>query len=107
MRGNILNIKEAELFLGRLGNDPDLRYTPKREAVCYLSLAINRINGEETIWERVIVWGKQAEKCNLFLKKGTDVFVQGRRVQRKYDDKNGTERTVSEVKAHLIGFSNI
>lgn len=94
-------------FLGRLGKDPDLRYTPKREAVCYLSVAINNKEQEETVWKKVIVWGKQAELCNLYLKKGKEVFVQGQNNVREFTDKLGNLRSVEEVKARLIGFSNL
>ena len=71
--------------LGNLGNDPQLRYTPQGDPVVSFSLAANRRwtnsegqPGEETIWFRVSVWGKQAENCNQFLAKGRQVFVEGR-----------------------------
>jgi single-strand DNA-binding protein len=97
---------EQNIFVGRLGKKPDLRYTPKSEPVCYLSVAINKEGSDKVEWKRVIVWGKQAELCKMYLDKGKEVFVQGRIVNRPYKDNDGVERVVNEVKASLIGFPN-
>jgi single-strand DNA-binding protein len=96
-----------DIFVGRLGVNPDLRYTAKKEPVCTLSVAVNKDNEEKAEWKRVIVWGKQAELCSLYLKKGYEVFVQGRMNSRDYEDKLGNPRTITEWKAKLIGFPNI
>ena len=99
--------KQYELYFGRLGKNPDLRYTPKQKAVCYLSLAINKINQEKPEWKRIIVWGKQAELCSLYLKKGKEVFVQGLPKRVEFTNKDGEKKSYDEVNARLIGFSNI
>ncbi len=73
------------ILIGNLGKDPDMRYTPSGQPVTTLSVATNRrYTGstgspiKETAWFRVTVWGKQAESCNEFLKKGSKVLVEGR-----------------------------
>jgi single-strand DNA-binding protein len=73
------------ILVGNLGKDPEMRYTPSGQAVTNLSVATNRqytgSDGQqvkETTWFRVAVWGKQAETCNQYLKKGKMVLVEGR-----------------------------
>jgi single-strand DNA-binding protein len=73
------------IVVGNLGRDPEMRYTPNGQAVTSFPVATNRqytaSNGEsvkETIWFRISVWGKQAESCNQYLKKGSKVLVEGR-----------------------------
>lgn len=73
------------ILVGNLGKDPEMRYTPSGQPVTNLSVATNRqytdSNGQqvkETTWFRVSVWGKQAESCNQYLKKGSMVLVEGR-----------------------------
>ncbi|GAB4465201.1 MAG: single-stranded DNA-binding protein [Anaerolineales bacterium] len=73
------------IIVGNVGKDPEMRYTPSGQAVTSFSVASNRQytagNGEqikETIWFRVTTWGKQAEICNQYVKKGMKVLVEGR-----------------------------
>jgi len=73
------------IIVGNVGKDPEMRYTPSGQAVTSFSIATNRQyttgNGEqvkETIWFRVTTWGKQAEVCNQYVKKGMKVLVEGR-----------------------------
>ena len=73
------------IIVGNVGRDPEMRYTPSGQAVTSFSVATNRQyttgNGEqvkETIWFRVSTWGKQAEVCNQYVKKGMKVLVEGR-----------------------------
>ena len=73
------------IIVGNVGRDPEMRYTPSGQAVTSFSVASNRrytsSNGEqvnETIWFRISAWGKQAEICNQYLKKGSRVLVEGR-----------------------------
>lgn len=95
-----------EIFMGRLGVNPELRYTKKQEPVCSLSVAVDQKDTDKPDWKRVIVWGKQAELCNLYLKKGKEVFVQGRMQSREFKDREGELRSVTEWNARLIGFPN-
>jgi single-strand DNA-binding protein len=73
------------ILAGNLGRDPEMRYTPSGQAVTSFSVAVSEsytsANGEKvkkTIWFRVTAWGKQAEICNQYLKKGSKVLVEGR-----------------------------
>jgi single-strand DNA-binding protein len=73
------------IIAGNLGRDPEMRYTPSGQAVTNFSVATNRqytdSNGQqvkETIWFRVSAWGKQAETCNQYLRRGSKVLVEGR-----------------------------
>ncbi len=102
-----MSIDKIEIFLGRLGRKPDLRYTSKREAVCYLSVAVNSFNENLSTWKRVVVWGKQAELCSLYLKKGSEVFVQGLNSIRQFEDQSGNRKSFEEIKAKVVGFTNV
>ena len=73
------------IIVGNVGKDPEMRYTPSGQAVTSFSVATNRQyttgSGEqvkETIWFRITTWGKQAEICNQYLKKGSKVLIEGR-----------------------------
>ena len=75
------------IIVGNLGRDPEMRYTPTKQPVTTLSVASNRrytaLDGtvkEETVWFRVAAWGKQAENCKAYLKKGDKVLIEGRLV---------------------------
>ena len=96
-----------ELFLGRLGKDPELRYTRKQKPVCHLSVATTDHTKEKTVWHKAVVWGKQAELCNLYLSKGKEVFVQGRKLLKEFETSEGEKKGYEEIDASLIGFSNI
>jgi len=81
---------QIEIFTGNLGKDPEMRFTPAGQQVTSFSVASNRqytsANGEavkETTWRRVTTWGKLAEICNTYLKKGSRVLVEGRLVPDK------------------------
>ena len=96
-----------ETFVGRLGKRPDIRYTPKQEPVCYLSVAINRGENERPIWKQVVVWGRQAELASVHLDKGKEVFICGIEKVREYTNKLGQQKVFREIKAKLIGFNNL
>ena len=92
--------------VGNLGADPQIRYTPQGTAVANFSLATterftNR-NGERearTEWHRVVAWGRLAEICNEYLKKGRQIYVEGRIQTRQWDDKEGNKRSSTEIVA--------
>lgn len=92
------------LIHGRLGQNPDLRYTLKQEPVCMFSIAENKQLNAEPIWHRIVVWGKQAEYCSVHLKKGQQVFVKGTNVNKEFKNKNGETKSLIELRADLIGF---
>jgi single-strand DNA-binding protein len=91
-------------FTGHLGGDPEMRYTAQGSAVTNFRVASNRSwkdrDGgahEDTEWFRVVAWDKLGEICNQYLTKGTRVYIEGRLQTRKYTDRDGQERYVSEV----------
>jgi single-strand DNA-binding protein len=98
------------ILIGRLGADPEIRYTPGGQAVATLRLATTEWVGqgeqreERTEWHRVVAWGKLAERCNEYLKKGRQVFIEGRLKTRSWEDKEGSKRYTTEVVAANIQF---
>ena len=100
------------ILLGRLGQDPELKYTPSGAAVCNFSLATSETwtdknsgqKNEKTEWHRVVVWGKLAELCNQYLAKGRQAFVEGRLQTRAWDDKSGQKRYTTEINAATVQF---
>lgn len=96
------------VLIGRLTKDPELRYTAGQMAVCSFTIAIDRITkqGEEkkTDFPRVTVFGKQAENCEKFLKKGRLAGVQGRLQTGSYTDKNGNTVYTTDVNADRVEF---
>ena len=97
------------ILLGRLGQDPELRYTPNGAAVTTLNLATNEVwkdndgnKQERTEWHRVVLWRKQAEIAGEYLKKGNRVYIEGRLQTRNWDDKDGNKRYVTEVVADTM-----
>lgn len=92
------------VVMGRLGRDPELRYTPNGTAVCSLSLAVDRdrpgADGQKaTDWLDVTVWGKQAESCAQHLTKGRTISVVGRIQVRTYENQEGQKRKAWEIVA--------
>jgi single-strand DNA-binding protein len=94
-------------FMGRLGKNPELSYTPNRKAVCNFTVAINDGDEKETHWKRVVVWEKQAELCSVQLKKGSEVFVRGPACSKSFVNKKGESIKYEEVNAYRVGFTNI
>ncbi len=99
------------LLIGNLTKDPELRYTPQGTAVVNLRMAINRKYRdksqemkEDTCFLTVVVWDKQAETCNQYLRKGSPVFVEGRLQSRSWEDNAGQKRSVVEVRAERVQF---
>ncbi|HUV31124.1 MAG TPA: single-stranded DNA-binding protein [Acidobacteriota bacterium] len=99
------------ILIGRLGRDPDLRYTPGGRAVCSFSLATSEAwkgqdgqRNESTTWHNIVAWGKQAEVIKEYLRKGREVYIEGRIDNRSYDDKEGNKKYVSEVVVQQFRF---
>ena len=106
------------IITGNLGGDPEMRYTPSGQAVTNFSVAVNESytnsNGErikKTIWFRVSAWGRQAETCNQYLKKGRSVLVEGRMTSdpntggpRIWTGNDGAPRASYEVTAQTVRF---
>ncbi len=105
------------VLVGRLGRDPEMRYTPNGSAVTSFPVATSRKyttsdgqQKEETVWFRVSVWGKQAETVNQYITKGRMVLVEGNLVgdenggPRIWTDKEGKPRASFEVRAFTVRF---
>ncbi len=99
------------IILGRLGQDPELKYTPGGMAVCNFSIATSESwadksgqKQERTEWHRVVVWGKLGELCNQYLAKGRQAYIEGSLQTRSWDDKNGQKRYTTEVLAKTVQF---
>ncbi|MBC9904798.1 single-stranded DNA-binding protein [Achromobacter xylosoxidans] len=89
-------------FIGRLGKDPDVRYSPEGSAVCNFSLAVGwKTKDKEGVeWVRIVAFGKLGEICGEYLTKGKQVYVSGRMTTRKWTDKDsGQDRYATEVVA--------
>ena len=92
------------ILIGRLGKDPDVRYTPDGTMVTSFNLATDEQwkdkNGEKvqkTEWHRIVAWGKLAEICGNYLVKGKLVFIEGRIQTRSWEDKEGVKRFTTEI----------
>jgi len=97
------------ILIGRLGGDPELRYTPSGDAVANFRIATNRVwrdqegnQQEKTEWHRIVAWRKLAERCGEYLKKGSHVYIEGRLETRSWEGKNGNKRYVTEVIANQM-----
>jgi len=95
------------MLIGRLGRDPEMRYTPSGRPVTTFSLATSRTwntsEGErrtETEWFNVVAWGSLAEICKQFLNKGQQVYVEGRLQTRHWEDAEGNKHSVTEIVAN-------
>lgn len=93
------------ILVGNLGRDPDMRYLPSGEAVANLAIATTDKykdkSGqmvEQTEWHRVSFFGRTAEVCGQYLKKGSQVYVEGSIRTRKYTDKEGIEKYATEIR---------
>lgn len=99
------------ILVGRLGQNPEVRYTPSGSAVANFSVATNEAwtdksgqKQERTEWHRVVVWGKLAELCNQYLQKGRQCYVEGRLQTREWTDKDGVKKYSTEVQAQTVQF---
>ncbi len=94
------------MLIGRLGQDPEVRYTQSNTAVATLSVATSERykdgNGEQqerTEWHRVVAWGRLAEICQQYLHKGSLIYVEGPLQTRQWEDNQGQKRYTTEIKA--------
>jgi|TARA_B110000438_G_scaffold9829_1_gene9990 single-strand DNA-binding protein len=96
------------ILVGTLGADPDTRYTPSNAAVTNLSIATNeswkdKQSGEQkekTEWHRVVMFNRLAEIATEYLRKGSQVYIEGKIQTRKWEDKEGKDRWTTEVVAN-------
>jgi single-strand DNA-binding protein len=95
------------MIIGRLGRDPEMRYTPSGRPVTTFSVATSRSwntsEGErrtETEWFNIVSWGNLAEICKQYLTKGQQVYVEGRLQTRYWDDAEGNKHSSTEIVAN-------
>ena len=88
-------------FIGRLGKDPETRYSPAGDAMCNFTIAVGWKTKEKegAEWVRISAFGKLAEICGKYLKKGAPVFVSGKFTTRKWTNKEGVEQYTTEIRA--------
>ena len=95
------------IIIGNLGRDPELRYAPSGDAICNITVATteswkDKATGEKkeaTEWHRIVMFSKLAEIAGQYLKKGSQVYIEGRLQTRKWQDKDGTDRYTTEIRA--------
>lgn len=100
------------ILIGNLGADPEVRFTPSGQAVANFRIATSESwtdkgsgqKQERTEWHRIVVWGKLAELCGEYLKKGRQCYVEGRLQTREWTDKEGKKNYTTEVVAQTVQF---
>lgn len=93
------------MLIGNLGKDPEMKMTPSGQAVARFSVATTESwknqSGEKqskTEWHNVVVWGKQAELAEKYLRKGKQVLIEGRIQYREYTDQSGAKKTACDIR---------
>src|SRR4029453_8944343 len=95
------------ILIGRLGKDPELKYTAGGTAYCRFSMATDDVwndkssgeRQEKTEWHNIVVWDRLAEICNQYLTKGKLIYIEGSLQTREWDDQEGNKRRITEVRA--------
>ncbi len=97
------------ILIGRLGRDPEMRYTAGGTPVCNFTLATDEVfrdkGGEtqkRTEWHRIVAWAKLAEQCSKLLGKGKLCYIEGRLQTRDWNDRDGNKRTSTEIVARQM-----
>lgn len=99
------------ILLGRLGSDPEVRFTAGGQAVANFRIATSESwkdksgqKQERTEWHRIVVWGKLAELCGEYLKKGRQVYLEGKIQTQEWTDKEGKKNYTTEIIAQHVTF---
>lgn len=98
------------IIVGHLGNDPEMRSMPNGEAVANISVATSEAwtdkntgeRREVTEWHRIVFYRKLAEICGQYIKKGAQVYIEGRLRTRKWQDQNGQDRYTTEIQGDVM-----
>jgi single-strand DNA-binding protein len=109
-----MNSVNKVIIVGNLGRDPETRYTAAGDCICHITLATSekwndKASGEKkeiTEWHRVVLFRKLGEVAAQFLRKGSQIYVEGRLRTRKWSDSNGVDRYTTEIVAdqmHMLG----
>jgi single-strand DNA-binding protein len=99
------------IIIGRLGADPEVRYTSNGGAVANFNMATNENwtdkagqKQERTEWHRIVAWGKLGELCGQYLSKGREAYIEGKLQTREWTDKEGGKRYTTEIVAQTVQF---
>lgn len=99
------------MLIGRLGKDPELRYSQKGASILNMSIATYEsfidqqgVRQEKTEWHTVVCYQRMAENCAQYLSKGSLVYVEGSLTSRKWQAQDGTDRYSTEVRARIVKF---
>jgi single-strand DNA-binding protein len=100
------------ILVGRLGRDPEMKYTASGTPFCRFSMATDdtwtdKGSGEKqerTEWHNIVVWDRLAEICNQYLTKGRQVYIEGSLQTREWDDQDGNKRKTTEIRARDLVF---
>ena len=105
------------ILVGRLGRDPEIRYTPSGAAVANFTIATSeewndRESGqkqERTEWHKIVAWRRLGEICGEYLRKGSQVYIEGKLQTRSWEDRDGNKRYTTEIIAQnmqMLGSAN-
>lgn len=98
------------IIVGRLGNDPEMRTMPNGDAVANISVATSEVWNDKTTgerrevteWHRIVLFRRNAEVAGQYLRKGSQVYVEGKLKTRKWQDQNGQDRYTTEIQADSL-----
>jgi len=96
------------ILVGNLGADPEVRYTTSGKAVATFNVATKQWAGKDaekegkTEWHRIVAWERLAEICGEYLKKGSQVYIEGRIQTRSWEDRDGNKRYTTEIVAQTM-----
>lgn len=103
------SIKNKVTLIGNIGNAPEIKSLDNNKKVARVSLATNEVyknqKGEkvlETTWHNVVLWGSLAEIAEKMLKKGSEIAIDGKLVNRNYTDKEGVKKCITEIQANQL-----
>lgn len=102
-------LKNKVQLIGNLGNAPEIRKTENGKTMARFSMATREVyknaKGErvtETQWHNLVAWGKIAEVAAKYLEKGKEVAIEGKLINRQYDDKNGDRKYITEIQVNEL-----
>ena len=102
-------LRNSVRLIGNLGDDPKVRKLDSGKTVANLNIATNEIYRDnqgnkqsETTWHRLVAWGKQAEIIESYVKKGSEIAIEGKLTNHSYEDKNGDKQYVTEILVNSI-----
>lgn len=104
-----MNLKNSVRLIGHLGMNPEVRVITDKKKIAKFSIATSETYLDHegakvtlTQWHAIVAWGKLATICEKYLKKGSEVALEGRLISRSYTDKNGIKRSVTEIECNEI-----